>query len=232
MVVVMLAQASLAVTTTRRGPSRCRPHRGERMVESTRAGEHAREHARGRARARARACGVSACRPRARPFSVSLYIHTTPHHTPHHTTPHHITSHHLVLLPAPGAADGVKGTWRCGQCVCVCVGVGVGVHVLCCGVGVGVGVVARCGWCGLTAHTRSVCHSARAHARKSTRACGADAFNDAFSHTLQPGCLALVVTVQSPTNGRPRAAGCEMCFARPAARVPFCGTVCVCVCVR
>ena len=56
-----------------------------------------REHARGRARARARACGVSACRPRARPFSVSLYIHTTPHHTPHHTTPHHITPHHLVL---------------------------------------------------------------------------------------------------------------------------------------
>ena len=72
---------------------------------------------------------------------------------------------------------------------------GVGVHVLCCGDHV---VVCR------DKHARSVC---RARARKSTRACGADAFNDAFSHTLQPGCLALVVTVQSPTNGRPRRFG-------------------------
>ena len=53
---------------------------------------------------------------------------------PHHTTPHYITTPFPAFLPPPGAADGVKGSWRCGQCVCACVGVGVGVRVLCCGV--------------------------------------------------------------------------------------------------
>ena len=165
-----------------------------------------REHARGRARARARArestrkstrvwC-VCVSPTRASFLCVPLHPHhTAPHTTPHHTTPHHTTPPCPAFLPAPGAADGVNGTWRCGQCVCVCVGVGVGVHVLCCGDHAG---VCR------DKHARSVC---RARARKSTRACGADAFNDAFSHTLQPGCLALVVTVQSPTNGRPRRFG-------------------------
>ena len=70
-----------------------------------------------------------------------------PHHTtPHHTTPHHITSQHL-FLPPPGAADGVKGTWRCGQCVnCykgLCAWMCVWVWVWVCG-GVSVEVVYAC----------------------------------------------------------------------------------------
>ena len=93
MVVVMLAQASLAVTTTPRSPSRCRPHRGERMVESTRAGEHARVVCLRVAHARV----LSLC-----PFT------STPHRTTHHTTPHHITSHHTTLSCVPSSP-------RCGR---------------------------------------------------------------------------------------------------------------------
>ena len=100
-----------------------------------------REHARGRARARARARESTRKSTRVWCVCVSptrasfLCVPLHPHHTAPHTTPHHTTSHHTTppcpaFLPAPGAADGVNGTWRCGQCVCVCVGVGVGARVV------------------------------------------------------------------------------------------------------
>ena len=99
------------------------------------------EHARRRARARARARESTRKSTRVWCVCVSptrasfLCVPLHPHHTAPHTTPHHTTSHHTTppcpaFLPAPGAADGVNGTWRCGQCVCVCVGVGVGARVV------------------------------------------------------------------------------------------------------
>ena len=94
------------------------------------------------ARAHARTCVLSqrestrawcVCVSPTRASFLCVPLH--PHHTAPHTTPHHTTSHHTTppcpaFLPAPGAADGVNGTWRCGQCVCVCVGVGVGARVV------------------------------------------------------------------------------------------------------
>ena len=114
------------------------------------------------------------CRCRGKRRHNLKYVRPSP---PHHTTPHHIPSHHTTLSCVPSTPR--CGRWREGDLARCGRGCGCArVAVLSRGVGVGLG--------------------------KSTRACGADAFNDAFFHTLQPGCLALVVTVQSPTNGRPR----------------------------
>ena len=61
----------------------------------------------------------------SRQKKTQLEVRTSFPTAPHHTTFHHTTPPCPAFLPPPGAADGVKGTWRG-------VGVGVGVHVLRC----------------------------------------------------------------------------------------------------